>query len=193
MKQTLLLVLLLMVYLPSFGQKNNVFNTIAESIEPYETWVFEVEEKIGEKGIETTIGPKGVKEVYFKRIGIGFLGTRQSNANVAVVHLKETNQQSDEYFFRKNIKVQDVYKKLGEPHSYRYDPDTEILTLRYKYMMGYEIYNVKKTEQLTSDYPLPFKMILPSIQSLPIDYLIIDFAHNTVPPLRELVELEVID
>lgn len=183
MKQILLLLLLVGASLPSCGQQKNIFHSIAETIVPHETTTKQIEQKFGLVAIDTVVGPRNLKEYYFKDIGIGFLLPEFFKTNILVVHLKETNQQSDEYFFRKNLSVDVVVQRLGMPAECTYDPETGLVSFGTG-TRAYHLHDVKLPEEtfdrsLPFYVPIPFEPVYYIIKDLEIDLFLIDFSKGT--------------
>jgi hypothetical protein len=186
MKKLVLLLFLAVLSFPTFCQQKATFKSITERITPYQTNVWELKDKFKEVPVDTVVGLSKWREIYFKQIGIGILVTKGHYANMVTVHLKHTNQKSKEYFFKRNLTVGALHKKLGKPSYFSYSPAKQRALLRYGDKLIYEVYQVELNSTSPSGF-VSFEEALPILKKRKLEYLYIDLGHATPPPVKELI------
>jgi hypothetical protein len=175
---------------PALCQKQPTFQTIVESVELHKTTVRDVKTKF-EQETEELIGDYGESRgIYFKNLGIRFLGFMDSYANHIEVNLNETSLSSKAPYFKRGLTVEQLYRKLGEPQRVYYHKSSKEIRFHYKDGEQYELYPVTIEGDLAGEEYPDFKLLYPQIKKLPVSVFYIDLWHKNPAPIRDLMEIE---
>jgi len=184
MKKLYLGLLITVIAVPAFCQEKATFKSITERITPHETTIMQLTGMFREVPVDTIVVPSKWRELYFRTIGLGLVGAPTTNANIVSVHLKQTNQRSKEYYFKRNLTVGTLYKKLGKPSYFSYSAERQSALLMYGDKLIYEVYHVTLVSTSPSGH-VPFDEAFPVIKKMKVDFLYINLAHEKMSPSKK--------